>query len=91
MLLYKEIRTKKFIIIKLEIQMPKYKEFFIVFRDTETRDPNTLNEETKKIEIENILSSIHYNLGLKYKIAGTLSTFSLWLIRNIPGEGDNNV
>ena len=28
---------------------------------------------------------------MKYKIAGSLSTFSLWLIRNIPGEGDNDI
>ena len=28
---------------------------------------------------------------MKYKTAGNLTTYSLWLIRNIPGEGDDDV
>ena len=71
--------------------MVKYQAFFLTFRDTQKREPNTYFEDSGKIEVENILSSIHYNLGLQFKIAGKLTTHSLWLIRNIPGEGDDDV
>lgn len=77
--------------IKLVNHMVRHKQFFIIFRDKEKRDLNAYEGDTGKLAIENILSSIHYNLGLEHKIAGKLTTFSLWLIRNIPGEGDDDI
>ena len=38
--LYKEVKTKVSFIIKLKTQMVKSKEFFIIFRDADKRDPN---------------------------------------------------
>ena len=71
--------------------MPKHNQFFITFRDSQKRDPNSYVEDSGKIGIEIILNSIHYNLGLKFMIAGRLATDNLWLVRNIPGEGDDDV
>ena len=70
--------------------MPKHKQFFITFSDALKRDPNAYVEDTGKIEVEINLSSIHYNLGLKYKTAGKITTDSLWLVRNLAGEGDDD-
>ena len=53
--------------------MGKCKEFFIVFMDTEKRDPNAYVEGTRKTEVENLLRSIHYNLLLKNGTAGNLT------------------
>jgi hypothetical protein len=71
--------------------MVKIKEFYITFIDTDKRDPNAYVEDTRKIAVENILSSIHYNLGTDFKTAGKLTTFSLWLVRNVPGESDGDL
>ena len=70
--------------------MGKSKQFFIIFRDTWKRDLNAFFEETKLTEVDNILGSIHYNLSTKYKHAGNLTIYSHWLVRNIPGEGDDD-
>ena len=48
-------------------------------------------EDTRKIAVENTLSSIHYSLGLSFITAGKLTTFSLWLVRNVPCEGDGDL